>query len=103
MCLIKYAHLENIFRLVGNIVRGLQLQLKSCVVDSCLFLLRMSDKYGVSTVKVGYIHIPYFFLLIFTITDLNAWKHFSFRMSFGYTKACKAWIGVWYFHRRLKI
>jgi hypothetical protein len=26
--------------------------LKSCVIDSCLILLRMTKKYGVSTVKV---------------------------------------------------
>ena len=57
MCLIKYANLEHIFRIIDNIVRGLQLQLKSCVVDSCFVLLRMSNKYGVSTVKVGYTYL----------------------------------------------
>ena len=57
MCLIAYVNLEYVFRIVDNIVRGLQLQLKSCVVDSCFLLLPMSNKYGVSTVKVGYIYL----------------------------------------------
>lgn len=64
------------FRIVDSIERGLQL--KICVVDSCFILLRMSNKYGVSTVKVGYMY--YFSLFDFTVTDLNAWKCFAFRM-----------------------
>jgi hypothetical protein len=55
ICLIKYAYLECVFRIVDNIVRGLQLQVKSCVVDSCFILLRISMEF--STVKVGYMYL----------------------------------------------
>lgn len=107
MCLIKYANFEYIFRIVDNIVRELRtlcglLWPRSCVVDPCLILLRMNNKYGVPTGKVGYVYLISFI-------DFYNYRFKSLEVClvlyvpFGYTKNCKALNGAWYPYWRLKI
>jgi hypothetical protein len=58
-CITKYANLEYIFSHSWKYCTWfvhcvLLLRMKICVVDSCRVLPRMSNWYGVSSVKVGY-------------------------------------------------